>query len=158
MLAWLLQAGPKDAKHRSKSHPLVTFCLHYAAVALITVSTHDWMIARTQPQQQQQQSEGFSATGCTPPVHRQWVGFFLGVYFVLFFCCRLALHWNHHDQQQQGDFYIEFYKQTFLCSVTIFHTALGLYTNRPILAESFCVAVGIDQILWYVDLTGKILM
>jgi hypothetical protein len=145
MLAWLLQAGPKAAKHRGKSHPLVTFCLHYAIVALITVSAHDWITATTQP-------ESSVSTTCSPPLHRQSVGFFLGIYYVLYFSCRLALHWH------QQDFYIEFYKQTFLCSVTIFHTALGLYTNRPILAESFCVAVGIDQISWYVDLAGKLIL
>jgi hypothetical protein len=146
MLAWLLQAGPKAAKHRGKSHPLVTFCLHYAMVALITVSAHDWIIATARPE------PSASTAACSAPLHREYVGFFLGIYFVLYFGCRLALHWH------QEDFFIEFYKQTFLCSVTIFCTALGLYTNRPILAESFCIAVGIDQFSWYIDLGGKILL
>jgi len=145
MSTWLLQGGPNAAKHRGKAHPLVTFFLHYAVVAWATVAAHDWMVEKWTVED--------AATTCTPTSRRQFVGMFMAVYFVLCFSWRLALRW-----QSPVDFYIEFYKQTFLCSVTIFHAALGLSTNRTILAQSFCVAVGIDQILWYVDLLGYLIL
>lgn len=87
----------------------------------------------------------------TPLARRRQVGVFLLVYFAFYFGVRLALHWNAH-------FYVEFYKQTFLCSVTIFMTGIGLVFDRPILAQAFCVAVGFDQLLWYVDLTCYVLL
>ena len=146
MISWLLQGGPQDAKHRGKIHPVVTFCLHYAIVACVSFTAHDWMVTReisnTNP----------ASTFCAVPPMRKSIGVFFGFYFVLFFASRLALRWR------QDIFYVEFYRQTFLCSVTIFHVALGLYTGRIVLAQSFCVAVGIDQLLWYVDLTGYLLL
>ena len=138
MLRWLVQGGPNALKHRGKHHPIVTFVCHYSIVALVTISTHDWLLARDN-------------TACVSNAKQQTVGVFFGIYFLLFFACRLALRWHHQD------FFVEFYKQTFLCSVTIFHAALGLYTGRSLLAQSFCVAVGIDQILWYVDLGGYLI-
>ena len=148
MLGWLLQGGPHDSKHRGKLHPVVTFFIHYGVVAWVSVAVHDWMVVARQP------STGNTATltFCITPPIRQSIGAFFGLYFIMFFSTRLALRWK------QCDFYVEFYRQTFLCSVTIFHVFLGLYTDRIVLAQSFCVAVGIDQILWYVDLAGYLIL
>lgn len=144
ILSWLLQGGPRAAKHRGKVHPVVTFLLHYAVVASVTVSAHDFLIMQWPIPDE--------SGSCISSSRQSTVGVFFAVYFVAYFSCRLALRWH------QPDFYIQFYEQTFLCSVTIFHASLGLSTNRPILAASFCVAVGIDQILWYVDLAGYLLL
>ncbi len=146
MLGWLVQGGPKAAKHRGKVHPMVTFFVHYIVVAWVTTYVHDWIVARSRSM-----SDGGFTTCIFAPTHKS-VGAFFGVYFLLFFSCRLVLRWHQHD------FYIEFYKQTFLCSVTTFHAAIGLYTGRLILAQAFCVAVGVDQILWYIDLGGYLFL
>ena len=53
--------------------------------------------------------------------------------------------------------YVVFYEFQFLCNVTLIISSLSLWTNRPIVATGFCVAVGIDQLLWYVDLLGYFL-
>lgn len=143
-IRWLQEAGPKAPKHRGTFHPLATFVLHYAVVAVVTVSAHDWLTLTYS-------SKGLPLSG-TDKERQQSVGIFFSIYFLVYFSCRLALRWKDHE------YYIEFYKQTFLCSVTIFHAAVGFYTNRPILAQSFCVAVGIDQILWYVDLSGYLIL
>lgn len=146
-LRWLQKADPKASKHRGKYHPIAAFLVHYGVVSLVTISLHDWVVV-------QFSSEEDMTEPCKNKVaNRQHsVGLCLGVYFMLYFSCRLALRWY------DPDYYIEFYKQTFLCSVTIFHAALGFYANRPILAQSFCIAVGIDQILWYVDLAGYLIL
>ena len=147
LVGWLLQGGPHDSKHRGKLHPVVTFFLHYSVVAWISVLVHDWIVFTRQT------SNPTTLTSCIIPPIRKSIGVFFGLYFVIFFTTRLALRWKQNDH-----FYVEFYRQTFLCSVTIVHVALGLYTGRIILAQSFCVAVGIDQILWYVDLVGYLIL
>jgi hypothetical protein len=144
VLRWLQEDGPKAPKHRGKYHPPATFVLHYIVVAIFTVTAHDWLILVYSSKEDR--------WPCSDINRQQYVGVFLGIYFLVFFSCRLALRWR------DPDYYVEFYKQTFLCSVTILHSAVGFYTNRPILAQSFSVAVGIDQILWYVDLVGYLIL
>jgi hypothetical protein len=143
-LRWLHEEGPKARKHRGKYHPLATFVLHYVVVAIITVTAHDCLILLYSSKE--------GPLPCSDIHRQQSVGVFLGVYFLVFFSCRLALRWT------DPDYYIEFYKQTFLCSVTILCSAAGFYTHRPVLAQSFSVAVGIDQILWSVDLVGYLIL
>ena len=50
--------------------------------------------------------------------------------------------------------YVVFYEFQFLCNVTLVVSPIALSTSRPTVATAFCVAVGIDQLLWYVDLLG----
>ena len=145
-MSWLSQGGPKARKHSSWEHPVVTFAIHYSSVAFGTILAHDWMIKQYKGSYPSDEDSLL----CSPsPHYRQTVAQFLALYFIVFFASRLALHWN---TTPQSAFYIEFYKQTFLCSVTIFNAAVGLALDRPIMATSFTVAVGIDQLLWYVDL------
>jgi hypothetical protein len=49
------------------------------------------------------------------------------------------------------------YEYCWLCNVTLWMGALALYTHRPVLATAYCVTVGIDQLLWYVDILGYFL-
>lgn len=156
IIAWLFHGGPKDPKHRGRAHPLITFILHYGIVALVTTYFHDWMVRRY---------PNFCEKGvCVVPTaavdRRQYqVAIFFGLYGCCLLLSRLYLRWHNTCGRGRGldDMFLEFYRQTFLCSVTIFHSALGLYTGRPILTQAFCVAVGIDQLLWWIDLGGYIL-
>jgi len=49
------------------------------------------------------------------------------------------------------------YEYTWLCNSTLVMAAIAIRTCRPVLATSFCVAVSIDQLLWWVDLLGWLL-
>jgi len=40
----------------------------------------------------------------------------------------------------------------WLCNLTLYLCAYGIATNRPALGAACCVTVGIDQLLWYVDI------
>jgi hypothetical protein len=142
---WLREAGPTAPKHRGKFHPVATFLMHYAVVGVVTVTAHDWLMAGSSFHDE-------ASLPCSYTSRQRSVGIFLGVYFVAYFSCRLALRWR------DPDYYVEFYKQTFLCSVTILYAAVGFYTNRPVLAQAFCTAVGIDQILWYIDVSGYLIL
>ena len=118
--------------------------MHYSCVAISTVLVHDWMVDLYKTSYLSDDD----GSCLLFPLHRRNVGQFLALYFICYQSWRLALVRN----EPPAALYCEFYRQTFLCSVTIFNAAVGLYSNRPIIATSFCVAVGIDQLLWYVDL------
>ena len=64
---------------------------------------------------------------------------------------------NNNNNNKKLLTYVVFYEFQFLCNVTLIISSLSLYTNRPIVATGFCVSVGIDQLLWYVDLLGYFL-
>ena len=47
-----------------------------------------------------------------------------------------------------------YYEFTWLCNTALVVGSLGLYFDRPVIAGVFCITVGIDQWLWYIDLLG----
>jgi branched-subunit amino acid transport protein AzlD len=49
------------------------------------------------------------------------------------------------------------YETCWLCNITLVLSSLALYRGRPQIAGAYLVAVGIDQLLWYVDLLGYVL-
>ena len=140
---WLLQEGPNARKHKEWIHPIVTFVLHYVVVTTTMMIVHDALVDAVS-----RNFENNDENECTvsPEMirRRQIVACFLAIYFSLYFCVRLALRWKDNPYL----FYSEFYQQTFMCSVTIANCSLSFSYNRPIIAQSFCIAVGIDQLLW----------
>jgi hypothetical protein len=142
LLSWLAHDGPQSAKHRGWRHPIVAFFIHYVLVASIMVVLHDIMISSWE----NSNNEDSECSRNTDLRQRQnVVSVSLAVYFCLFFAWRLVLQ----HQMDKTLLFVEFYRQTFLCSVTIFCSSLAFYTGRPLIAQAFCIAVGIDQLLWY---------
>ncbi|KAG7341586.1 cupin domain containing protein [Nitzschia inconspicua] len=138
-----------DLKVLGWRHPIATFLVHYGVVAGTMIMIHDAMTTnsrdRIDDRQCQTSSEALKQ-------RQQSVAMFFFNYFWLYFLWRLVLQWK----KNAAVVFAEFYRQTFLCSVTIIMAALGFYTERPLLAEAFCLAVGIDQLLWYVDFLAYI--
>lgn len=140
---WLAHEGPYSLKHQGWRHPIATFVVHYFVVALTTIWIHDMLLRMVFSHGHDNvQCSAFSAILME---RQQPVASFLAGYFCLYFAWRLAL-----PRQAQNTYllYPEFYRQTFLCSVTIFNASLCFYIGRPLIAEAFCIAVGIDQLLW----------
>jgi hypothetical protein len=143
-LRWLSAGAPTEKKHTTLLHPLTTFLLHYCLVSVTVVFAHDALIGVYT------KNYDVSNTDCSKQHSTTNTAHFLAVYFICFFAWRLFIHRN----DPPFFLYCEFYKQTFLCSGTIFNAALAYYLDRPIIATAFCVAVGIDQVLWYIDLAA----
>lgn len=141
MLSWLAHEGPLSEKHQGWRHPIVSFLVHYVVVAASTLTVHDTMLTTSIDRNVVE----CQATSSVPQQRQRTVAVYLAMYFCLYFALRLALQYR----DDRSLLYVEFYRQTFLCSVTIFSAAFGFYTGRPLIAEAFCVAVGIDQLLWY---------
>lgn len=148
-MRWFLQGGPDAKKHKERTHPIVTFIFHYVAVTAVIFFAHDALVDAVSPYLGN--SDRKECVVSSDMIRRrQIVGRFLAIYFSLYFCVRLALQ----RKSKPYLFYAEFYQQTFMCSVTVANSAFGFYCNRPIVAQAFCVAVGIDQLLWYFDIVG----
>ena len=139
IMSWLAHGGSSSEKHRGWRHPVATFVVHYSVVAITTVGIHDILMRLAVPKDDDVGGDFQCSASSSNLVERQHrVASFLAGYFGLYFTWRLALQWK----------YPEFYRQTFLCSGTIFNASLSFYIGRPLIAEAFCTAVGIDQLLW----------
>eukprot|EP00536_Pseudo-nitzschia_multiseries_P001972 jgi/Psemu1/322329/estExt_fgenesh1_pg.C_260036 len=146
---WFLQEGPTATKHKEWMHPIVTFLFHYAIVVTAVPFAHDILANALVNANDLECNLSLEETR-----RRQNVAKFLAVYFAIYFAVRLTLRWSERAYR----FYSEFYGITFTCSVTIPMSAMSFYTNRPIIAQAFCLAVGIDQSLWYFDMAGFLLL
>jgi len=128
-------------KHKEGIHPIVTFLFHYGVVGTAVPFAHDILIDTFS------KADGLKCIiSLEMNRRRQYTARFLATYFILYFCVRLA-------RRRKGKsylFYSEFYSITFNCSVTIVMSALSFYSNRPIVAQAFCIAVGMDHLMWWV--------
>ena len=136
---WISQEGPSATKHRGWLHPLVALLVHYATATIVTFGVHDFLIDNGECM-----LPGNTTSGI---LSRELVALGVSSYVAWFLVWRL-LHCN--KDHRPGILY----EYAWLCNVTLVLGSLGLVTNRPIVATAHCVAVGIDQIMWYVDLTG----
>ena len=142
-LRWLLQEGPDAKKHKGRTHPIITFVLHYVVVTISAFVAHDGFLVWIPTKFGNSNDEECVVTS-EMIRRRRHVGIFLALYFSFYFCIRLALQWTSKPYK----LYSEFYQQTFMCSMTIFNSALSFYFNKPIVSQAFCIVVGMDQLLW----------
>jgi hypothetical protein len=176
IIDWLSQREG-DPKHLQWTHPTVVFLVHYAVTTWITFVMHDWMLdyyysyyyfhERSVHPDRYDDVGGDSntcSTTCnqhddhpywhhtTSSIHlrerRIWIAVWLISYTCAIFLRRLLV--------EPADNTVV-YQYCWLCNVTLFQGALAFITNRPIIAMAYCVTIGIDQLLWYVDLTGYVL-
>jgi hypothetical protein len=142
---WLCQEGPSATKHRGWLHPLVALVVHYATATIVTFGVHDFLLDTTSSRNGECiLSDNSSTSGI---LSRQVVALGVSVYVAWLFVWRLV----HSSKDHRPGI---LYEYSWLCNVTLILGAIGLVTGRPIVATAHCVAVGIDQIMWYVDLTG----
>lgn len=135
---WIGQEGPKAPKHKGWLHPLVVVVLHYAVVGAITFRMHDLLLLGRETIEEEcstMQAVSF----------RKTVAAYCGWYIFLMQTLRLLTLANKQAV---------LYEATWLCNVTLVMGPLGLYWNRPTIASAYCITIGIDQLLWYIDLLG----
>ena len=138
LLVFLQQQGPHAQKHRGYQHPIVACALQYSIVTTLCFTIHDLYFAP---------DIGVSESSFQTGKSRCIAGFLL-VYAIATFLWRLTC-------SEPATFRnTTMYELCWLCNITLVHGALALMTQRPVLAQAYCIAVGIDQLLWYVDLGG----
>jgi hypothetical protein len=139
--SWLCQEGPSATKHRGWFHPLVALVVHYATATIVTFGVHDSLLGITSNDQ------CVLSDSRSSMLSRQVVAFGVSVYVAWLLVWRLV----HSSKDHRPGI---LYEYSWLCNVTLILGSIGLVTGRPTVATAHCVAVGIDQIMWYIDLTG----
>jgi hypothetical protein len=140
LIKFLSQSGPRAHKHSSSwLHPLSTLLVHYLISTALIILVHDHVFGTEKKNQLSIQEEE----------KRSQIAQYTFFYFVFLFLYRFI-------QQKGNDIFQKtvLYEHTWLCNSTLFMGALGLWTDRDILVLAHVVAVSIDQVLWYVDLSG----
>lgn len=157
---FLSQQGPNAHKHTTWKHPILVCLLHYTITTAILLPLHDYYIQLFHLGIGS--GIGINNTGMNNTnniIHNihaqdksQQIAAFTIQYFTLLITYRILQNKNNPLLQKAC-----LYENTWLCNSTLYFAAIGLYTHRPLLVTSHLIAVSIDQILWYVDLTGFML-
>jgi hypothetical protein len=167
---WLSEMGPTHPKHRGWYHPITVCLLHYAVVFAVTFWTHDVLVRNLTT------STTSSTTSMADSFQQEVVNTTSSIYYsaqedskeepssshvgvVGIVCPCLLLYsmwllmWRlaYHHPRHFGNCVL--YEYCWLCNMTLNLSAVGLYCQRPVIAGACCVVVGIDQLMWYVDLT-----
>jgi hypothetical protein len=139
MLYWLRQEGGNAKKHQEWWHPTAVYLIHHTIVTVAVFWGHDLFVARD--------CEGEDTIEYQLYRHRQELCTILtGIYAVLQLVCRLWQTTSHRTRV--------LYEGTWLCNTTLVIGSLALWYRRPLITTAFCLTVGIDQLLWYVDIVG----
>mmetsp|Transcript_4253 Transcript_4253/g.12005 ORF Transcript_4253/g.12005 Transcript_4253/m.12005 type:complete len:305 (-) Transcript_4253:605-1519(-) len=152
-LRWLSQSGPTAPKHSEGwAHPIAACLLHYFVVIPTTIFVHDALIDRLRDGALSTSHTDPSCADSGLPSARTTLisNFFAGYATSLLLWRLITIRSKLGPIHQRG----VLYEYAWLCNSTLIMVSLGLRTCRPILATSFCVAVSIDQLLWWVDLAG----
>ena len=155
-LQWLRQSGPSSPKHRHGwAHPITACLLHYALIVPSTIYFHDVFILRLIAAFEDVDGQSphmcmYDRTGHVVTSN------FLGCYAAILLLWRLITMGGTSTGSSPYRRAV-LYEYTWLCNTTLVMAAIAIRTCRPVLATSFCVAVSVDQLLWWVDLLGWLL-
>lgn len=143
MATWLsLQLGqrkdPRSRIHRGLLYPFMVCGVHYFISMTVSVLVHD------------QLTHKFDCDYSTRRKH--WISYFFALYATWLFMWRLLFRKPPRASGEPQPRGLVVYEYTWLCNVTLWQSAFALRTNRPALAMAYCIVVGIDQLLWYIDL------
>ena len=133
---WISKEGSSAEKHQGYAHPMAALLIHYAIASIVTFLVHDALVMVDA-------GECALVTDGT----RELVALGVAVYAIWLLLWRI---YHASDEHRPGIVY----EYTWLCNVTLLLGAAAFFFNRPIVATAHCVAVGIDQLMWYVDLVG----
>jgi len=134
---WISQEDPSAQKHQGWVHPFTVMMIHYAIASIVAFGVHDLLVT----------ADAYAMTDDKNILAREMVALGVAVYAVWLLLWRL-----YHATKDLRPGIL--YEYTWLCNVTLLFGAVAMVVDRPIVATAHCVAVGIDQLMWYVDLTG----
>ena len=135
-------------------HPSLAFISHYVVTILSTFYIHDTFFSSNLHDDDDDDDDDDDAT----TIQRQtYISYFLIIYTLTLFITRYLSSYTHGQIRH----YSVLYELTWCCNFTLVigcitfcggRTTSWLFRRRPLVATACCVAVSIDQIMWYVDL------
>jgi hypothetical protein len=135
----LEQGDPTSDNHVGLTYPLTVCLIHYAVIWVISVWSHDALHETLDCHYNKRTKLIIS---CFFIGYATWL-----LLWRLF--SRKSPSARHSQSSPRG---LAIYEYCWLCNVTLWMSAYALLTDRPVLASAYCIVVGIDQLLWYVDL------
>jgi hypothetical protein len=148
LFRWLSHAESTALKHQeSWHHPIAACILHYIIVLVSTTFVHDHVVMPLLSSREEGSLE-FHDTKGPPFVSRDQIATWLVLYVAASQMGRISCYPTALTRRAA------LYEFTWMCNSTLLLGAWALYTNRPLMASAPCVAVSIDQVLWYADLSG----
>jgi hypothetical protein len=143
------QSGPRAEKHLSSwKHPVSIFIFHYFTISMFTMFAHDLLLLMFLKDDDDDDKRMHTLSEDTRK-RQLLIARFTLTYFSILITYRILI--NRGKKTEQIGI---LYDSTWLCNSTLYMAAIGLWTQREILVLSHVVTVSIDQVLWYVDLTG----
>lgn len=136
IVRYLSEDGADAPKHHGWTHPLVVCFLYYAIVIPTIVWMHDTLV----------DAYGVAVESAVCRPTQRSIVRWLQLYPIW------LLLWRIYTLPQQQFANTMFYEYCWLCTLSLHGGWIGLVLQRPILGAAFCIAIGIDQLLWYVDI------
>lgn len=160
--SWLAHGDPRDPKHFGWLHPVSVFVVHYFLMFVTILPAHDGLVEYYNFHKDGDATKMgdagsiLSASSCTVDstlqTLRDVTAVFLAAYAAFVIVWRVFF--RQEPGHKSGPVWYMLYDYCWLCNVSLWMGGWALHTGRPILAQALCVAVGIDQLSWYVDLIG----
>ena len=175
MMDYLTQGGPFHTKHGGglyvhnnkvsilpPLHPFLAFLVHYSIAISTIFAVHDNIMMQSHDETTTTTNRveyDDEATTTTLARRQAHISTFLFIYTSILFTARYLS--SYHAGRLRH--YSVLYEFNWLCNSTLVMSCISygtwnntnqywLFRRRPLIATSCCVAVSIDQILWYVDL------
>jgi len=150
---FLTHSHPTSPKHTSENsaHGILATIVHHVLSIAVIVGVHDNLLfssflAQRQERRQQQHHEqqysmesNFDATDINDITAYALVAYYCIIFFL-----------RHRNAMTRN---IVFYQTMWLCNTTLLVGSFCFKTRRDTMALGYMIAVCIDQVLWYVDLS-----
>lgn len=165
MLSYLSQSGRFHPKHGGGGnssvgrgmnkvlpplHPMLAFIIHYSIAISSTFYVHDTFFNTTSSTQD----------GKATIERQSYISKFLFIYTLILFTTRYISSYYAGKLRH----YSVLYEFTWLCNFTLVVGCITFcggtswfFRRRPLVATACCIAISIDQVMWYVDSVGFIL-
>ena len=91
-----------------------------------------------------------SLTQSRIPQHENYYHPFFACILISYYLFTLIVRWVETDAHV-------FYEHCWACNFVMLVSAYGMLTNTPLLTGLSCVIVAVDQMCWYLDITGFML-
>jgi len=147
--SWLAHGHPMDSKHFGWLHPLSVAVVHYFLMFATILPLHDRLV-----EYYYENDDATKTCEVEPKLQtlRDAGTVFLWAYAAFVIVWRVFF--RHEPGHKSGPVWYMLYDYCWLCNVSLWMGGWALHTGRPILAQTLCITVGLDQISWYVDLIG----
>jgi hypothetical protein len=135
----------RDGRHSNWARPFFVMVFLFATVITGTVLMHDWVVDASESYGT---PEGAMLEKGAPPLRFSPViaYFFLAYVFVMTL-----------SRYLDCGAYI-FYEMAWCCNSGLLMAALGMLTNRPLLVGASVAGVCCDQLMWYLDCAGYLVL